>query len=137
MNLYRQGKYAEARPLHEKALEIHRRLLTDDHRDTAISYNNLAANLDAQGRYLEAQDRWLSAVKSLDKARLRVAFTGLERAGAVPSMRLALAAVLARLGQPAQAWQRLEEDLGRGLLDELFARRPGDWHLISVPASAN
>ena len=37
-------------------------------------------------------------------------------------MRPALAAVLARLGQPAEAWQALEEDLGRGLLDELAAR---------------
>ena len=35
----------------------------------------------------------------------------------------ALAAVLARLGNPAEAWQRLEEDLGRGLLDELAARQ--------------
>ena len=37
--------------------------------------------------------------------------------------RTALAAVLARLGQPAEAWQPLEEDLGRGLLDELAARQ--------------
>src|SRR5207237_9410325 len=86
-------------------------------------YNNLAANLDAQGQYLEARDRWLSAVKSLDAARLRVAFAGLERAGAVKSVRPALAAVLARLGQPAEAWRTLEEDLGRGLLDELAARQ--------------
>jgi len=38
-------------------------------------------------------------------------------------MRRALAAVLARLGQPGEAWQRGEEDLGRGLLDELAARQ--------------
>ena len=63
-------------------------------------------------------------MKSLDTARLRVAFTGLERAGGTKeSMRPALAAVLARLGQPAEAWQTLEEDLGRGLLDELAARQ--------------
>ena len=37
-------------------------------------------------------------------------------------MRTALASVQARLGQPAEAWQSLEEDLGRGLLDELAAR---------------
>ena len=30
---------------------------------------------------------------------------------------------MARLGQPADAWQHLEEDLGRGLLDELAARQ--------------
>ena len=62
-------------------------------------------------------------MKSLDTARLRVAFTGLERAGTEESTRPALAAVLARLGQPAEAWQSLEEDLGRGLLDELAARQ--------------
>jgi len=122
-NLDTQGKYAAAQPLHEKALEIRRRLLTDQHPDTAQSYNNLAGNLNAQGKYPEARDRWLSAVKSLDAARLQVAFTGLERAGTVESMRPALAAVLARLGQPAEAWQPLEGDLGRGLLDELAARQ--------------
>jgi tetratricopeptide (TPR) repeat protein len=122
-NLNDQGKYVAAQPLFEKALEINRRLLGDDHPATAASYGNLAANLNDQGKYLEARDRWLSAVKSLDAARLRVAFSGLERVGTVKSMRPALAAVLARLGQPAEAWQRLEEDLGRGLLDELFARQ--------------
>ena len=123
-NLNAQGKYAQAQPLYEKALEIRRRLLTDDHPSTADSYNNLAYNLNAQGKYLEARDRWLNAVKSLDKARLRVAFTGLERAGGTKeSMRPALAAVLTRLGEPAEAWQALEEDLGRGLLDELAARQ--------------
>jgi len=118
-----QGKYAAAQPLCEKALEIRRRLLTDDHPNTATSYNDLAGNLNAQGKYLEARDRWLSAVKSVDAARLRIAFTGLERAGTDGSLRHALAAVLARLGQPADAWQPLEEDLGRGLLDELAARQ--------------
>ena len=86
------------------------------------AYSALAYNLASQGKYHEARDRWLSAVKSLDKARLRIAFAGLDRAGTVQSPRAALAAVLARLGQPAEAWQTLEEDLGRGLLDELAAR---------------
>jgi len=118
-----QGKYAQAQPLYEKALEIRRRLLTDDHPQTAESYSNLAYNLSAQGKYLEARDRRLSAVKSLDAARLSAAFTGLERAATKQSVRLALAAVLARLGQPSEAWQSLEQDLGRGLLDELAARQ--------------
>jgi tetratricopeptide (TPR) repeat protein len=123
VNLNAQGKYAAAQPLYEKALEIRRRLLGDDHPHTAFNYNSLASNLHAQGRYLEARDRWLRAVKSLDAARLQVAFSGLERAGAKESARLALAAVQARLGEPAGAWQALEADLGRGLLDELEARR--------------
>jgi len=122
-NLDAQGKYAQAQPLLEKALEIRRRLHIDDHPDTATSYNGLAANLYAQGKYFEARDVWLRAMKSLDAARLRVAFTGLERAGTRELMRPALAAVLARLGQPAEAWQSLEDDLGRGLLDELAARQ--------------
>ena len=122
-NLDAQGKYVQAQPVHEKALEIRRRLLTDDHPEAAKSYNYLASNLNAQGKYGEARDRWLSAVKSLDKARLRVAFVGLDRAGIKESVRPALAAVLARLGQPVEAWQSLEADLGRGLLDELAARQ--------------
>jgi tetratricopeptide (TPR) repeat protein len=125
-----QGKYAQAQPLFEKALEIRRRLLTDEHPTTARGYDNLAGNLSAQGKYLEARDQWLRGVKSLDSARLAAAFTGLERAGTRQFTRAALAAVLARLGQPAEAWQRLEEDLGRGLLDELAARdqrlKPGE-----------
>jgi len=123
-NLSAQGKYAEARPLYEKALEIRRRLLTDDHPATARSYSNLAYDLQAQGNYREARDRLRLAVKSLDSSRLQAAFTGLERATANEKpVRPALAAVLARLGQPAEAWQTLEEDLGRGLLDELAARQ--------------
>jgi CHAT domain-containing protein/Tfp pilus assembly protein PilF len=123
-NLAAQGKYAEAQPLHESALEMFRRLQTDDHPDTAWGYYNVAANLNAQGEYPEARDRFQSAVGSMDAARLHIAFTGLERASMAKfSARPALAAVLARLGQPAEAWQSLEEDLGRGLLDELFARQ--------------
>jgi CHAT domain-containing protein/tetratricopeptide (TPR) repeat protein len=130
-NLTAQGKYAAAQPLFEKALKIRRRLLADDHPHTAISYNCVADNLNAQGKYGEARDQRLAAARSQDAARLQAAFTGLERAGAVQSVRPALAAVLARLGQSAQAWQSLEEDLGRGLLDELAARQdrriaPGD-----------
>jgi len=79
--------------------------------------------LSAQGKYPEARDQWLGAVKSLEAARLLVAFTGLERARTRESTRPALAAVLARLGEPVKAWQALEEDLGRGLLDELAARQ--------------
>jgi tetratricopeptide (TPR) repeat protein len=122
-NLNRQEKYAQAQPLCEKALETRRRLLTDDHPHTASSYNNVAANLNAQGKYAQAKSQWIGAVKSLDAARLFSAFTGLERTGTRWSARPALAAVLARLGQPAEAWQALEDDLGRGLLDELAARQ--------------
>jgi hypothetical protein len=58
---------------------------------------------------------------SQDAARLQLAFTGLERSGTPTLMHPALAAILARLGRPAEAWQALEEDFGRGLPDDLAA----------------
>ena len=53
--LYAQGKYAQAQPLLEKALDVRRRVLTDDHPLTASSYENVGVNLDAQGKYAQAQ----------------------------------------------------------------------------------
>jgi tetratricopeptide (TPR) repeat protein len=121
-NLDSQGKYAQAQSLHEKALEIYRRRLSENHFDTANSYNLLAANLNAQGKYAEAQERWQSAARSEDQSRLGIAFSGLGRVSKKRKARPSLAAVTARFGQFARAWQYLEEDLGRGLLDELAAR---------------
>ncbi len=60
-----QGKYAQGQPLAEKALEIRRRLLTDDNPDTARSYNNLAINLNAQGKYAQAQPLFEKAPESI------------------------------------------------------------------------
>ncbi len=121
--LNRQGQFTQAQSLYEKALEIDRRILTDDHPDTASAYSRLASNLHAQGKYREARDLWLRAVTNLDRARLRAAFSGLERASDVKfTVRPVLAAVLARLGEPVEAWNTLEEGLGRGLLDELAGR---------------
>jgi CHAT domain-containing protein/tetratricopeptide (TPR) repeat protein len=121
-NFMAQGKYAQAQPLYEKAISIFRRRLGDDHPLTASNCAGLGINLNAQGKYDLACEQWLLAAKRLDRARQRVAFTGMERAATGEPVRLALAAVLARLRQPAAAWQALEEDLGRGLLDELAAR---------------
>jgi tetratricopeptide (TPR) repeat protein len=122
-NLNSLGRYAEARPFAEKALEMDRRWLGDHHPQTVTSFVLLAATLVAQGKYPEARDLWVQSVKALDAYRLRAAFSGLDRAaGGKVVVRLYLAAVLARLGQFADAWQALEEDLGRGLLDELAAR---------------
>ncbi|HKI16800.1 MAG TPA: tetratricopeptide repeat protein, partial [Isosphaeraceae bacterium] len=124
-NLSSQGKYSDAQPLFEKALGIRRRLLGDDHTLTAFSYSNLAGNLHAQGKYAEARDEWMRGARSFEASRISTAFTGLERVSAatVGDPFVFLAAVLATLNQPERAWDRLEKDLGRGLLDELAARR--------------
>jgi tetratricopeptide (TPR) repeat protein len=55
LDLYAQGKYAEAQPLFQKVLDVRRRLLSDDHPDTAAAYIGLAADLAAQGKHAEAQ----------------------------------------------------------------------------------
>src|SRR5262249_1562112 len=54
-SFYERGKYAEAQPLYEEVLAIRRRLLSDDHPETALSYINVAFNLDEQARYAQAQ----------------------------------------------------------------------------------
>ena len=65
---YRHGAlaaYAEARPLYERALAIHEKVLGPEHPDTAMSLNNLALLLQAQGdlrrRGRCSSARWRSA----------------------------------------------------------------------------
>ncbi len=54
-DLNTQGKYAEAQPLLEKALAIHRKRLGEEHPDTAKGYDSLADNLESQKKYAKAQ----------------------------------------------------------------------------------
>jgi tetratricopeptide (TPR) repeat protein len=55
LQLDAKGRYAQAQPLHERALVVRRRLLGEDHPDTAQSYDGLAGNLAQQRKYAEAQ----------------------------------------------------------------------------------
>ena len=57
-----QGKYAEAEPLYRNALAIRRRVLGEDHPDTATSYNNLALPPRGQGKYAEAEPLYRKAL---------------------------------------------------------------------------
>jgi tetratricopeptide (TPR) repeat protein len=123
-NLKAQGKYAKAAEGYRKALAIRRKVLGEEHPDTANSYNNLAFNLHAQGKYAEAEELWQRAAASFASARLHLSRSGLERATLTSqhSPLPALAAVLARNGKLAEAWQRYEESLARGTWDDLSAR---------------
>ncbi|MFO0969371.1 MAG: tetratricopeptide repeat protein [Gemmataceae bacterium] len=115
-----QGKYAEAEEGYRKALAIRRKMLGDEHPDTARSYNDMALNLNDQGKYAEAEQFANLASVAFLKTRGRLAASGLERAGAAKMAPLWLhAALLARHGKAAAAWERLEENLGRGLWDDL------------------
>ncbi len=124
VNLYNQEKYAEAEPLHVQALEKHRQLLGEGHPTTAWAYKNLVSNWWAQGQYEQAEKVGPAATKSFEAARRRISFAGLERASyaADNSPLRFLAAVAARTGKPVAAWQSLENDLARGLLDDLSVR---------------
>ena len=123
-SLHVQGKYKEAEVGYSKALAIRRKVLSEEHPDTARSYDELALNLYCQGKYNEAEALYLQGAESFVKVRLHVAATGLERVSFTSerSSLPALAAVLARNGKHADAWQRFEESLARGTWDDLTAR---------------
>jgi hypothetical protein len=123
-NLNAQGRYAEALPFCERARTIWRRVLGEDHPDTAKSYNNVAANLSAQAHYAEAETNWTVAAAAFDKLRGRIAHAGLDRAGTAAriSPLPPLACMLVRRGARGEAWCRYEQNLARGLLDDLSAR---------------
>src|SRR5262249_3992614 len=90
----------------------------------AQSYTDLAANLDAQGRLIEAVANWTTAAAILERTRGARGVSGLERSLTSRSPLPALALALARQSRPREAWSRWESDLARGLLDDLSARQP-------------
>jgi CHAT domain-containing protein len=67
--LRKRGRFDQAQPLLEKALDIYRKALGEDHPLTAIAYNNVGMNLNLQGKRAEA-DKSLS--KALDIYRKTV-----------------------------------------------------------------
>ncbi len=52
---YFQGRYSEAEPLFQQALEMNKQVLGESHPDVANSLNNLASFYESQGRYNEAE----------------------------------------------------------------------------------
>jgi Tfp pilus assembly protein PilF len=124
LNLQAQGKYAAAAEGLHQARDVYRKALGEEHPATNATESNVAANLNAQGQYVEAEKVWLRSGDAFAKARTRFTHSGLERAtltgqrSPLPS----LAAVLARNGKAAQAWQRYEESLARGTWDDFSAR---------------
>ena len=63
-----QGKYAEAEPLHKRALQIREKALGPAHPNVATSLNNLALLYDAQGKYAEAEPLHKRALQIREKA---------------------------------------------------------------------
>jgi tetratricopeptide (TPR) repeat protein len=118
------GRHKDAEQGHQKALATYRKVLGEEHPHTASCYKYLASNLYARGKYAEAEKLATRAADLFSVHRLQIASTGLDRAP-MTSQRSPLpllAALLARNGNPDLAWRRLEQALGRGTGDDLFAR---------------
>lgn len=130
VNLYYQGRFAEAEPHNKTALETLRRMVGEGHPKTAWAYKNVIGNACARGDYRLGETLGPAAVASFESARLRLGSAGLDRAvrTADVSPLPGLAVAAARRNQPLVAWQMLERNLARGLLDTLAARplEPGD-----------
>jgi tetratricopeptide (TPR) repeat protein len=68
VELYREGKFAEAVPLAQQALAIDEKALGPDHPDVATDLNNLAELYRNQGRYAEAEPLLKRALAIREKA---------------------------------------------------------------------
>ena len=126
-NLAFQGKYVEAQSSFDEALKISRCALGEDHPFTATVYRNLAENLRNQGRHAEAWAMYGKGNVAFEAARTGIAHGGLERATwtTVHSPARAMACVGATLGLCFEAWRVMEQNLGRGLWDEIAQQREG------------
>jgi tetratricopeptide (TPR) repeat protein len=125
LNWQAQGQYHKAAEGLQAALAIRAKGLGVEHPHTVTSYINVAGNLHAQGRYDEAERFYARAADAFLACRLRIAATGLGRASKTGenSPLFPLAAILARNGNFAAAWQRFEQGLGRGTWDDLSAHQ--------------
>jgi tetratricopeptide (TPR) repeat protein len=56
------GRYREAQPLLDRILDIKRKVVGEEHPDTAGSYSNVAFNLNAQGKYAAAEEGFHKAL---------------------------------------------------------------------------
>ncbi len=64
-----QGRYSEAEPLYQQAIEIDKIALPENHPSLATHLNNLAGLYDSQGRYSEAEPLYQQAIE-IDKIAL-------------------------------------------------------------------
>jgi tetratricopeptide (TPR) repeat protein len=67
-----QGRYADAEPLHKRALAIGEKTLGPDHPDVAVSLDSLAELYRAQGRYADAEIEQTQKLLADDEALVAV-----------------------------------------------------------------
>ncbi|HAX74953.1 MAG TPA: kinesin, partial [Cyanobacteria bacterium UBA11372] len=68
VELYQQGKYAEAIPLAQRALAIREKALGSEHPDVAASLNNLGLLYIQMGNYAQAEPLYQRALAIREKA---------------------------------------------------------------------
>ncbi|GAA6618128.1 hypothetical protein NUACC26_039390 [Scytonema sp. NUACC26] len=61
--LKERGRYSEAEPLLQEALQLYQRLLPEEHLDVTASYNNLAELYHSQGSYSKAEPLYIKALQ--------------------------------------------------------------------------
>jgi len=64
----KQGRYAEAEPIYQRALAIREKALGREHPDVAHSLNRLAKLYQAQGEYAKAEPLYQRALAIREKA---------------------------------------------------------------------
>jgi tetratricopeptide (TPR) repeat protein len=123
-----RGKHASALPLYKKALAIHVKVSGEQHPRTAHDCKNVALCLNRQGRAAEALRLLQTSLPEQEVARFHIASTGFERSftSSTGHSHALLAAGLARLGQPRNAFRHAEFALARGLLDDLASSDPSE-----------
>jgi CHAT domain-containing protein len=128
VNLFNQGKFNEAEGCARDALAAFRRQPGERHPNTAWAYKNVVGNACARGDYVGIAAIAPAATGSFEAARLRLGLAGLDRARRTDDISPlpALAVAAARDRRWTAAWEDLERNLARGLLDDLAARRLPD-----------
>lgn len=62
-----KGEYKKAEEIYRKELNICKKVLGEEHSETAISYNNLAVMYEKQGRYREAEELYKKSLNICEK----------------------------------------------------------------------
>ena len=125
-NLHREiGEFDKAQSLFTQSLELIKSTLTEQHPSYADGLSNLGFLFFAQRDYELATKYYLQAAKAYLNSRHRISAEGLQRAShsSENSPFSILAVLLAKKGQPEQAWYWLEQSLGRAVWDEVSARQ--------------
>src|SRR5260370_25413500 len=94
--LIEQGKYQEAIPIAERAVEVSKRVRGPEHPDTALSLNNLGALYKVMGAYTKADPLYQESL------RIRQKVLGSEHPNTAPSLNN-LAVLYRDMGEYAKA----------------------------------